>query len=138
MRFGKNGKLSPRFIGPFEILECIGKVAYRLALPPHMDTVHNVFHVSMIQKYKPDPSHILSCVDVEVDEDMTYEEKLVQILNRREKVLRDKIIPLVKVLWRHHSMEKVTWERELEVIASKQQISVQIRLQKTVSATAML
>ncbi|KAL5560854.1 hypothetical protein UlMin_037065 [Ulmus minor] len=59
MRFGKKGKLSPRFIGPFEILERIGKVAYKLALPPELSSVHNVFHVSMLKKYMSDPSHVL-------------------------------------------------------------------------------
>ncbi|KAL5541142.1 hypothetical protein UlMin_044374 [Ulmus minor] len=59
MRFGKKGKLSPRFIGPFEILERIGKVTYKIALPPELSSVHNVFHVSMLKKYVSDPSHVL-------------------------------------------------------------------------------
>ena len=59
VRFGKRGKLSPRFIGPFEILERIGTVAYRLTLPPSMSTVHEVFHVSMLRKYTPDPTHVV-------------------------------------------------------------------------------
>ena len=59
VRFGKRGKLSPRFIGPFEILKRIGVVAYRLALPPNMSSVHEVFHVSMLWKYTPDPSHVV-------------------------------------------------------------------------------
>ena len=74
MRFGKSGKLSPRFIQPFEILERIGEVAYRLAIPPQFSGVHNVFHVSMLRKYEPDPSHVLDWVDLEVDEDGSYEE----------------------------------------------------------------
>ena len=60
MRFGKKEKLSPRFIKPFEILERVGNVAYRLALPPSLSNVHNVFHVSLLRKYDPDPSHVLS------------------------------------------------------------------------------
>ena len=59
VRFGKRGKLSPRFIGPFEILEKVGTVAYRLALPPSMTGVHEVFHVSMLRKYTPDPAHVV-------------------------------------------------------------------------------
>ena len=59
VRFGKRGKLSPRFIGPFEILEMVGAVAYRLALPSIMSGVHEVFHVSMLQKYTPDLAHVL-------------------------------------------------------------------------------
>ncbi|KAL5549931.1 hypothetical protein UlMin_000107 [Ulmus minor] len=115
MRFGKKGKLSPRYIGPFEILERIGKVAYRLALPPNLSSVHNVFHVSMLKKYVQDPSHVLEHEPIEVHEDLTYEEKPVQILDRKEKALRNKVIPLVKVLWRNHKIEEATWEREDEM-----------------------
>ncbi|KAL5560626.1 hypothetical protein UlMin_036837 [Ulmus minor] len=74
MRFGKKGKLSPRYIGPFEILERIGKVAYKLALPSELSTVHNVFHVSMLRKYISDPSHVLESEPIEIREDLTYEE----------------------------------------------------------------
>ena len=112
MRFGKKGKLSPRYIGPFEILERIGKVAYRLALPPELASVHNVFHVSMLKKYVTDLSHVLHQEPVEVHANLTYEEKPVQILAREEKTLRNKVIPLVKVLWRNHNVEEATWERE--------------------------
>ena len=112
MRFGKKGKLSPRYIGPFEIIERIGKVAYRLALNPELASVHNVFHVSMLKKYVADPSHVLSQEPIEVHEDLTYEEKPVKILDRQDKMLRNKVIPLVKVLWRNHKVEEATWERE--------------------------
>ncbi|KAL5540686.1 hypothetical protein UlMin_043338 [Ulmus minor] len=112
MRFGKKGKLSPRFIGPFEILERIGKVAYKLALPPELSSVHNVFHVSMLKKYVSDPSHVLEHELIQVNEDLTYEEKPVQILDRKDKTLRNKVIPLVKILWRNHKIEEATWERE--------------------------
>ncbi|KAL5573610.1 hypothetical protein UlMin_023207 [Ulmus minor] len=112
MRFGKKGKLSPRFIGPFEILERIGKVAYKLALPPELSSVHNVFHVSMLKKYVSDPSHVLEHEPIQVNEDLTYEENPVQILDRKDKTLRNKVIPLVKVLWRNHKIEEATWERE--------------------------
>ena len=115
MRFGKSGKLSPRFIGPFEIFERIGEAAYRLALPPQLSGVHNVFHVSMLRKYEPDPSHVLDWTDLEVDEDVSYEERPVRVLDKRDRVLRGKTIPLVKVLWKHHGVEEATWERELEV-----------------------
>ena len=115
MRFGKSGKLSPRFIGPFEILERIGEVAYRLGLPPQLSGVHDVFHVGMLRKYEPDPSHVLDWTDLEVDEDASYEERPVRVLDRRDQVLRGKTIPLVKVLWKHHGVKEATWERELEV-----------------------
>ncbi|GMP73098.1 hypothetical protein CsSME_00030948 [Camellia sinensis var. sinensis] len=99
----------------FEILERIGEVAYRLALPPQLSGVHDVFHVSMLRKYEPDPSHVLDWSDLEVDEDASYEERPVRVLDRRDQVLRGKTIPLVKVLWKHHGVEEATWERELEV-----------------------
>ncbi|XP_059655007.1 uncharacterized protein LOC132301796 [Cornus florida] len=97
MRFRQSGKLSPRFIGPFEILDRVGEVVYRLALSPHLDRVHDIFHIFMLRKYEPDPSHVLRWIDVIVDKDVTYEEGPVQILDSREHVLRTKIIPLVKV-----------------------------------------
>ncbi|KAL5546723.1 hypothetical protein UlMin_006410 [Ulmus minor] len=77
MRFRKKGKLSPRYIGPFKILERIGKVAYRLALPPYLSSVHNVFHVSMLRKYVSDLSHVLENEPIKVHEDLTYEEQPV-------------------------------------------------------------
>ncbi|CAH9112204.1 unnamed protein product [Cuscuta europaea] len=110
LRFGKKGKLSLRFIGPYEITECIGPVAYRLALPPELSQIHDVFHVSMIRIYKSDPSHVLSPGTVEIDKILTCEEEPVQILARDVKMLRNKTVPLVKVLWRNHTTEEATWE----------------------------
>ena len=75
LRFGKKGKLSPRFIGPYEILELIGHVAYCLALPPELTKLHNVFHVSMLRRYCSDESHILSIQDVQVQADLSYDEE---------------------------------------------------------------
>ena len=73
VKFGKHGKLSPRFIGHFEILERVGTVAYRLTLPPSMSGVHEVFHVSMLRKYTPDPTHVVDWGQIEVDTDETFE-----------------------------------------------------------------
>ncbi|KAL0549259.1 hypothetical protein IC582_013740 [Cucumis melo] len=112
LRFEKRGKLSPRFVGPFEILERIGPVAYRLALPPSLSTVHDVFHVSMLRKYVPDPSHVVDYEPLEIDENLSYVEQPVEVLAREVKTLRNKEIPLVKVLWRNHRVEDATWERE--------------------------
>ena len=98
VRFGKRGKLSPRFIGPFEILERIGVVAYRLALPPNMSGVHVVFHISMLRNYTPDPAHVVDWGWIEVDTDGTFEEGLVCILDSRDQVLRRKTVRLVRVL----------------------------------------
>ena len=110
--FGKRGKLSLRFIGPFEILERIDTVAYRLALPPSMSGVHEVFHVSMLRKYTPDPAHVVDWGQIEVDTDGTFEEGPVCIADRCDQVLRRKTVRLVRVLWRHYGVEKSTWERE--------------------------
>ena len=112
VRFDKHGKLSLRFIGPFEILERVGTIAYRLALPPSMSGVHEVFHVSMLRKYSPDPAHVVDWGQIEVDTDGTFEEGPVCILDSRDQVLRCKTVRLVRVLWRHYGVEESTWERE--------------------------
>ena len=112
VRFGKRGKLSPRFIGPFEILERRGIVAYRSALLPSMSSVHEVFHVSMIQKYTPDPAHVVDWGQIEVDTDGTFEEGPVCIVDSRDQVLQRKTVRLVSVLWRHYGVEESTWEHE--------------------------
>ena len=79
MRFRKNGKLSPRFIGPYEVIEKVGPVAYRLALPPDLEKIHNVFHVSMLRRYRSHPSHVVSLETIELRPDLTYEEEPVEI-----------------------------------------------------------
>ncbi|KAK6142450.1 hypothetical protein DH2020_022798 [Rehmannia glutinosa] len=112
MRFGKKGKLSPRYVGPYMIVERIGKVAYKLELPQEMASIHNVFHVSMLKKYVVDSSHVLTPQAIEIDESLSYEEKPIAILDREVKKLRNKEISLVKVLWRNHKIEEATWERE--------------------------
>ena len=81
MRFGKKGKLSSPYVGPCEVIECIDEVAYRLALPPELSRLHDVFHVSMLKKYLHDPSHVLSYESFDVDPKWTFEERLVKILD---------------------------------------------------------
>ena len=98
MRFGKRGKLSPRFIRPYEIVSKVGLVAYRLKLPPELSRIHDTFHMSMLRKYIPDPSHVLREQPVQLKENLTYEEIPVQIVDCKEQVLRNKVIPLIKVL----------------------------------------
>ena len=90
VRFGKNGKLSPRFIGPYKVIKKVGPVAYRLALPPELENIHNVFHVSMLRRYRSDPSHVVSSEVIELRLDLTYEEEPVEILAREVKELRNK------------------------------------------------
>ena len=112
VRFGKHGKLSLRFIGPFEILERVGTIAYRLALPPSMSGVHEVFHVSMLRKYTSDLAHVVDWGQIEVDTYRTFEEGPGCVLDSRDQVLRRKTVRLVRVLWRHYGVEESTWERE--------------------------
>ena len=99
LRFGRKGKLSPRFISPYEILERVGPVAYRLILPLELAKLHDVFHVSMLWKYRYDESHILPVQEIQVQEDLSYDEEPKAILAREVKQLRNKQVPLVKVLW---------------------------------------
>ena len=112
LQFGKKGKPSPRFIGPYEILERIGPVAYRLALLLELAKLHNVFHVSMLRRYRYDEYHILPIQDIQVQSDFTFDEEPKAILDREVKQLQNKQVPLVKVLWQHHGMEETTWKPE--------------------------
>nr|XP_009627256.1 uncharacterized protein LOC104117842 [Nicotiana tomentosiformis]XP_016505487.1 PREDICTED: uncharacterized protein LOC107823365 [Nicotiana tabacum] len=118
MRFGRKGKLSPRYIGPYPILKRIGLVAYRLALPSELSSVHQVFHMSIMKQYFHDPSHVLDRQEVEIDDTLTYEEVPVAIIDRQVRRLRTKDNALVKVIWRNHSDEEATREPE-EAIKKK-------------------
>lgn len=111
-RFGVKGKLSPKYVGPYEVLERVGEVAYRLALPVELSKVHNVFHVSQLRRYRSDPSHVIAVESVEVEPNLTFEEKPVKILDRQVRALRRKEVSLVKVLWRSQKYEEATWETE--------------------------
>ena len=77
MRFGRKGKLSSRFVGPFEILERVGSVAYRVALPPSMSKVHNVFHILILRKYVFYLSHVVELEPIQISEDLTYEKVFI-------------------------------------------------------------
>ena len=109
---GKKGKLSPRFIGSYEVIEKVGPVTYRLALPPELENIHNVFHMSMLRRYTLDPSHVVSLETIELRPNLTYKEEPVEILAREVKDLQNKQIPLVKVVWRNHKTEEAMWESE--------------------------
>ncbi|XP_020100345.1 uncharacterized protein LOC109718503 [Ananas comosus] len=105
-------QLSPLFVGPFEILECVGLVAYRLALPPSLARMHNIFHVFMLRKYFSDPSHVISPTTIQLREDLSYDEAPLQILACEVKQLRNISIPYVKVQRNNHEEREATWELE--------------------------
>ncbi|XP_021719906.1 uncharacterized protein LOC110687557 [Chenopodium quinoa] len=115
MRFGKKGKLSPKYTGPYEIIQKMGKVAYKLDLPNELERVHNVFHVSQIQKYIPDVTHVLQPETIEMDENLTYEERPVRILDTKVRSTRNKDVGNVKVLWSNQKTEEATWEAEADM-----------------------
>ncbi|WMV24532.1 hypothetical protein MTR67_017917 [Solanum verrucosum] len=97
MRFSRKGRLKyPRFIGPFEILSCVGEVAYKLALPPSLSVVHPVFHVSILRKYVLNESHLLSLDSVVLGPNLCFEDEPIAILDRLVQKLRTKEFALVK------------------------------------------
>nr|GEV86696.1 putative reverse transcriptase domain-containing protein [Tanacetum cinerariifolium] len=117
-QFGIKGKLSLRFIGPFEILDRVGKVSYRLALPPQLSHVHNVFPVSLLRGYKYHPLQVVSYLLDQIHEDLSLVEEPEQILDRQERVMRNKTIPFVKIIWKNHPEREATWETEESMRAS--------------------
>jgi hypothetical protein len=114
-RFNMRGKLAPRYIGLFKVLERKGEVAYRLELPPNLLGVHDVFHVSQLKKYLRVPEQQAPLEGLEVQEDLTYTEHPVKILETSERVTRNKKIKMCRVQWSHHTEEEATWEREDEL-----------------------
>jgi hypothetical protein len=115
--FKVRGKLPPRFIGPFKILEKRGEVAYQLELPPQLSDMHDVFHVSQLRKCLRVPEEQLPMEDLDAKEDLSYQEYPIKILETSEKITRNKKIKMCKVQWSHHTEEEATWEREEEVKA---------------------
>jgi hypothetical protein len=107
----KSRKLTPKFIGPYQIIERIGPVAYRIALPPFLSRIHDVLHVSQLRKYIRDPSHEIINDDVQLKEDLTYEVPPISIADRSIKHLRNKQVSLVKVIW-NQATGDATWELE--------------------------
>ena len=108
VKFRKRWKLALRYIGPFEILERVGTVVYRLALPPSLSGVHEVFHVPMLRKYNLDPTHVVDWGEITVDTNETFEEGSVHIFDSQDQLLRRKTVRLVNVLWQHRGVEEAT------------------------------
>ena len=102
-------------MGPFEIVERIGEVAYRLNLPPQLSYVHNIFHVSIPNKYMLDPSHVLPYTDISLQADISYEEQSTEILAREVHLFNHKETSMVNVRWEKHIEEEATWELESEM-----------------------
>jgi hypothetical protein len=114
-RFKVKGKLSPRFIGPFMILKQVGLVSYQLELPGHLADVHDVFHVSQLKKCLTVPKEQLPMEDLIVQDDLTYTEYPIKVLDTLTRVTRNKVIKMCKIQWSHHAEDKATWEREEEL-----------------------
>src|SRR4051812_35429969 len=111
-RFSIKGKLAPCYIGPFRILAKRGEVSYQLELPPHLSRVHDVFHVTQLRCCFKDPIHEVDHETLDLQDDLSYREYPVRILDSTERVTRRQKIKFLKVQWSHHSDKEATWERE--------------------------
>jgi hypothetical protein len=111
-RFGIKGKLAPRYVGPFEIIEVCGPVAYRIRLPSQLAAIHDVFHISQLKKCINVPTEIVETRAIEIEPDLSYTEQSIQIMDTKERVTRRKKIKMYKILWDHHTEEEATWETE--------------------------
>jgi hypothetical protein len=111
-RFGVTRKLSPRYIGPFPILEKCENVTYKLELPPLLAGVHDIFHISQLKKCLQPPVDIVLPKVAPLNTDLTYPERLIKILDQKSRVTRRKTIKFYKIQWRNHMEEEATWESE--------------------------
>ena len=117
MRFGRKGKLSPRYVGPYKVIRRVGQVAYEVELPPELAAVHPVFNVSMLRKCLGYPEHVIPIEGIELSEELSFEEVPVAILDRHIKKLRYEYIESVMVLWRSQNIEEATCEAEADMRA---------------------
>ncbi|KAF5799612.1 putative Chromo-like domain superfamily protein [Helianthus annuus] len=113
--FRKHGKLGPHYIGPFKILDRVGKVAYRLELPPTLDGIHSTFHVSQLRKCLADETTLVPLDDIELDEGLNYVARPIAIKDAKVKNLRNKAVKQVLVQWQHRKGSELTWESEDEM-----------------------
>jgi hypothetical protein len=111
-RFGIEGKLAPRYVGPFEILEVCRLVAYRLQLSPQLAAVHNVSHVSQLRNCMKTPTEIIDSQAIEIESDLSYTEHPIRILDTKERSTRRETVRMSKIQWNHHTEEEATWETE--------------------------
>jgi len=113
-RFNMKGKLAPRYIGPFKILERRGEVAYQLELPESLSGEHDVFHVSQLKKCLCVPEEQIPLEELTIKEDLTYEEFPVKILETAERVTRSRVLKICKVQWNRYTENEATWENILK------------------------
>jgi hypothetical protein len=116
-RFKVKGKLAPRYVGPFRIVDRRGEVVYQLELPPQLTDVRDVFHVSQLKKCLRVLEEQLPMEELDLRGDLTYSERPVKILDTAERVTRNKIIKMCKVQCSHHTEDEATWEHEEELRA---------------------
>jgi hypothetical protein len=111
-RFGVKGKLAPRYIGLFPILERCGLVAYRLQVPETLSAVHNVFHVSQLKKCLWVPDRTIDVTDVTLEPDLTYSEHPIQVLDQKDRITRRRVLKFYKIHWNQHTEDEATWETQ--------------------------
>jgi hypothetical protein len=112
-RFGVKGKLAPRYIGPYEVTEKFGTIAYRIRLPDQLSAVHDVFHVSQLKKCEQIPeAQIIEETNAEIEPDLSLTEYPMRVLDRKERQTRRQRVKMYKIQWSHHTKEEAMWETE--------------------------
>ncbi|KAD2804978.1 hypothetical protein E3N88_38355 [Mikania micrantha] len=115
VRFGRRGKLSPRYVGPFEVISRVRPVAYRLKLPEELSNIHDTFHVSNLRKCIINEELAIPHDEITIDDKLNFTEEPVQVMDRQEKQLKRSRIPIIKVRWNSKRGPEFTWEREDEM-----------------------